>query len=152
MLNKTFAVVDLETTGNNLKKDNIIQLSIVFVRNFKITGQYNTFLSDETNVSPFIRELTNISSDMLVDAPKFADVAEGISEQLKDAVFVAHNVDFDLNFLKTAFKTVGISYNPTYKLDTVELVRIFMPTVAGYQLHLVAAHLDIELSQAHRAD
>lgn len=152
MLNQTFAVVDLETTGNNLKKDNIIQLSIVFVRNFKITGQYNTFLSDEINLSPFIRELTNISSDMLVGAPKFSDVAEDISEQLKDAVFVAHNVDFDLNFLKTAFKSVGISYNPTYKLDTVELVRIFMPTVAGYQLHLVAAHLDIELSQAHRAD
>lgn len=152
MLNKTFAVVDLETTGNHLKKDKIIQLSIVFVRNFKIIDQYNTFLSDDINVSPFIRELTNISSDMLVGAPKFSDVAENILKSLENTVFVAHNVDFDLNFLKTAFKAVGLSYNPASTLDTVELVRIFMPTVSGYQLHLVAAHLDIELSQAHRAD
>ncbi|WP_256440551.1 hypothetical protein [Jeotgalicoccus sp. WY2] len=27
-----------------------------------------------------------------------------------------------------------------------------MPSVAGYQLHLVAEHLGVELSQAHRAD
>src|SRR5699024_8373593 len=123
MLNKTFAVVDLETTGNNLEKDNIIQLSIVFVRNFKITGQYNTFLSDETTVSPFIRELTNISSDMLIGAPKFKDVAKDIKNQLDDAVFVAHNVDFDLTFLKAAFKSAGLTYNPVHTLDTVELVR-----------------------------
>mgnify|MGYP001942118917 FL=1 len=152
MLNKTFAVVDLETTGNNLKKDNIIQLSIVFVRNFEITGQYNTFLSDEVNVSPFIRELTNISPDMLIGAPKFRDLAADIKDKLKDAVFVAHNVDFDLNFLKTAFDSAGISYNPAEKIDTVELSRIFLPTVPGYQLHLVAGDLGIELSQAHRAD
>ena len=152
MLNKTFAVVDLETTGNNLEKDNIIQLSIVFVRNFKITGQYNTFLSDETTVSPFIRELTNISSDMLIGAPKFKDVAKDIKNQLDDAVFVAHNVDFDLTFLKAAFKSAGLTYNPVHTLDTVELVRIFLPSVAGYQLRLVAEHLGIELSQAHRAD
>ncbi|CAD2073573.1 putative ATP-dependent helicase DinG [Jeotgalicoccus coquinae] len=152
MLNKTFAVVDLETTGNNLEKDNIIQLSITFVRNFKITGQYNTFLSDETTVSPFIRELTNISSDMLIGAPKFKDVAKDIKNQLDDAVFVAHNVDFDLTFLQSAFKSAGLAYNPVHTLDTVELVRIFLPSVAGYQLHLVAEHLGIELSQAHRAD
>lgn len=152
MLNKTFAVVDLETTGNNLEKDNIIQLSIVFVRNFEITGQYNTFLSDETTVSPFIRELTNISSDMLIGAPKFKDVAAEIKEQLNDAVFVAHNVDFDLTFLKSAFDSAGLTYNPVQTLDTVELARIFLPSVAGYQLHLVSEHLGIELSQAHRAD
>ncbi len=152
MLNKTFAVVDLETTGNNLEKDNIIQLSIVFVRNLKITGQYNTFLSDETAVSPFIRELTNISSDMLVGAPKFKDLAEDLLSQLEDAVFVAHNVDFDLTFLQAAFQSQGLSYKPMHKLDTVELVRIFLPSVSGYQLHLVAEHLGIELSQAHRAD
>lgn len=152
MLNKTFAVVDLETTGNNLEKDNIIQLSIVFVRNLKITGQYNTFLSDETAVSPFIRELTNISSDMLVGAPKFKDLAEDLLSQLEDAVFVAHNVDFDLTFLQAAFQSQGLSYKPMHQLDTVELVRIFLPSVSGYQLHLVAEHLGIELSQAHRAD
>ena len=152
MLNKTFAVVDLETTGNNLQKDKIIQLSIVFVRNNEIVDTYNTFLSDKTTISPFIRELTSISPDMLNGAPKFQDIAREIRDKLKGSVFVAHNVDFDLNFLKTAFKACGIKYNPTYKLDTVELSRIFLPTVPGYQLHLVSEFLDIELSQAHRAD
>lgn len=152
MLNKTYAVVDLETTGNNLQKDKIIQLSIVFVKNNQIVDHYNTFLSDKTTISPFIRELTSISPDMLDGAPRFEDIADEIKDKLSDAIFVAHNVEFDLNFLKTAFKSCGISYQPTYKLDTVELSRIFLPTVPGYQLHLVAEFLGIELSQAHRAD
>lgn len=152
MLDKTFAVVDLETTGNKINQDRIIQLSITFVRNLKIVDQYNTFLSDSKNISPFIRELTNISPSMLDTAPKFQDVAEEVFEKLKGAVFVAHNVDFDLNFLTAAFKSLGISYKPSYKLDTVELARIFLPQVAGYQLHIVADYLNIELSQAHRAD
>ena len=152
MLEKTFAVVDLETTGNKINKDKIIQLSITFVRNLKIVDQYNTFLSDSKNISPFIRELTNISPSMLEKAPLFQDVATEINDKLKDAIFVAHNVEFDLNFLKAAFKSIGINYQPSYKLDTVELSRIFLPQVAGYQLNIVADYLNIELSQAHRAD
>ena len=55
MLNQKFAVVDLETTGNNKNKDSIIQLSIVIVQNLKIIDQYTTFLSDQTVLSPFIK-------------------------------------------------------------------------------------------------
>ena len=134
MLNKTFAVVDLETTGNNLKKDNIIQLSIVFVRNFEITGQYNTFLSDEVNVSPFIRELTNISPDMLIGAPKFRDLAADIKDKLKDAVFVAHNVDVDLNFLKTNCNTSAFTFTGTVHSITLAPAFLAAPAVSSVQL------------------
>src|SRR5699024_12880093 len=67
----------------------------------------------------------------LFRSPLFQDVASEINDKLKDAIFVAHNVEFDLNFLKAAKKSVGINYQPSYKLDTVELSRIFLPQVAG---------------------
>lgn len=79
MQNQKFAVVDLETTGNNKNKDSIIQLSIVVVQDLKIIDQYTTFLSDETELTPFIRELTNIDSSMLEDAPKFRDIASRVA-------------------------------------------------------------------------
>lgn len=152
MFTERFAVVDLETTGNNKNKDSIIQLSIVFVENFKITDQYTTFLSDDTEISPFIRELTNIEPHMLKGAPKFRDIADEVSSLLDGCVFTAHNVEFDYGFLKNALEQRGIRYEPRYKIDTVELSKIFMPTLEKFQLNEIAQSIGITLSNAHRAD
>lgn len=152
MYNEKFAVVDLETTGNNRDKDHIIQLSIVFIDNLTITSQYTTFLSDDKNLSPFIRELTSIEPEMLKGAPKFADVAHDIFEMLDKYTFVAHNVDFDLNFLQKHFADANLNYKPLNAIDTVELAKIFLPALEKFQLNEITQSLGIELSNAHRAD
>lgn len=152
MLNQKFAVVDLETTGNNKNKDSIIQLSIVIVQNLKIIDQYTTFLSDETELTPFIKELTNIETSMLEDAPKFKDIAPRVAGLLDGCIFTAHNVEFDFGFLQAAFKACGIDYQPNHLLDTVELSKIFLPRLERFQLNEIAQALGLELSNAHRAD
>lgn len=152
MFTERFAVVDLETTGNNKNKDSIIQLSIVFVENFKIIDQYTTFLSDDTDLSPFIKELTGIEPHMLEGSPKFQDIAQEVASLLDGCIFTAHNVEFDYGFLKSALKSQGIKYQPRYKIDTVELSKIFMPTLERFQLNEIAQAVGIGLSNAHRAD
>lgn len=152
MYTERFAVVDLETTGNNKNKDSIIQLSIVFVENFKIVDQYTTFLSDDVEISPFIRELTNIEPHMLDGAPKFGEIAEEVASLLDGCIFTAHNVEFDYGFLKSALNAHGINYQPRHKIDTVELSKVFMPTLERFQLNEIAQSVGIELSNAHRAD
>ena len=152
MQHQKFAVVDLETTGNDRNRDSIIQVGIVIVENLKIVDQYTTFLSDEVMLSPFIQDLTGIDSGMLEGAPKFKQVAKHISNMLEGCVFTAHNVEFDYGFLEMAFKSCGISFRPLYLLDTVELSKIFLPTLERFQLNEIAQVLDLELSNAHRAD
>lgn len=152
MYRERFAVVDLETTGNNKNIDSIIQLSIVFVEDLQIVDQYNTFLSDDTELSPFIRELTGIEPYMLKNAPKFKDIAKEVASMLQECIFTAHNVEFDYGFLRTALESTGIRYQPGYKIDTVELTKIFMPTLERFQLSEVAQSIGVELSNAHRAD
>lgn len=152
MINQKFAVVDLETTGNNKNKDSIIQLSIVFINNRKIVDQYSTFLSDNTDLSVFIQELTNIDESMLKDAPAFKDIASDLYEKLHDYVFVAHNVDFDLTFLQNHFSECHLNYSPNLSLDTVELSKIFLPAESSFQLAEITSTIGIKLSNAHRAD
>lgn len=152
MYNEKFAVVDLETTGNNKDKDCIIQLSIVFIDRLKITSQFTTFLSDDTDLSPFIRELTSIEPEMLYGAPTFEDIAPRLFEMLNGYTFVAHNVNFDLKFLQRHFEKVNMAYQPLNIIDTVELSKIFLPTLLRYQLSEVTDELNIQLSNAHRAD
>ena len=102
----SFAVVDLETTGNQLEHDEIIQIGITFVRDNKISGTYHSMIRTDLEIPPFIQALTSIEETMLEQAPYFYEIADDIYEQLKDCIFVAHNVDFDLNFIKKAFEKV----------------------------------------------
>ena len=151
MLNQKYAVIDLETTGNNHKKDKIIEIGVVFVENGQIVDEYSTFFCDTNYISPFISELTNITIDMLKGAPTFASRADYIHTLIKDCIFVAHNVGFDLNFLQNAFHSVGIDYKPMQTLDTVVLSKIFYPREETYQLGPLTESLGIELLSAHRA-
>ena len=78
--------------------------------------------------------------------------ADMIYELLEDCVFVAHNVDFDLNFLQQEFKRVGLAKWQGRFIDTVELAKIVLPTSLSFKLGDLAADLNIPLAQAHRAD
>ncbi|GGG85098.1 ATP-dependent helicase [Staphylococcus pragensis] len=152
MANTSFAVVDLETTGNQLDYDEIIQIGITFVRDNKIFGTYHSMIRTDLEIPPFIQALTSIEETMLVEAPYFHEIADEIFNQLKDCVFVAHNVDFDLNFIKKAFEKSGITYTPKKVIDTLELFKIVFPTDKSYQLSELANSHNIPLANAHRAD
>ncbi|MCI2788165.1 helicase C-terminal domain-containing protein [Staphylococcus warneri] len=148
----TYAVVDLETTGNQLDYDDIIQIGITFVRQNKIIGTYHSMIRTDLDIPPFIQALTSIEETMLEKAPYFKEIAHDIHQQLQDCVFVAHNVAFDLNFIKKAFKNCNIKYRPKRVLDTLELFKIAFPTDKSYQLSELAEAHDIPLNNAHRAD
>ncbi|EJH4547515.1 DEAD/DEAH box helicase family protein, partial [Staphylococcus pseudintermedius] len=96
--------------------------------------------------------LTSIEEEMLNQAPYFKEVAHKIYSKIKDCIFVAHNVNFDLNFLKRSFKKCHIHYQPKKVIDTLELFKIAFPTEKSYQLTELAESLGIPLTQAHRAD
>ena len=93
----TFAVVDLETTGNQLDYDEIIQIGITFVRQNQVIDTYHSMIRTDLEIPPFIQALTSIEEEMLVQAPYFNEVADDIYQLIKDCVFVAHNISFDLN-------------------------------------------------------
>ena len=108
----TYAVVDLETTGNQLDFDDIIQIGITFVRNNHIIDTYHSMIRTNLEIPPFIQALTSIEENMLQQAPYFNQVAEEIYDKIKDCIFVAHNVDFDLNFIKRHLKIVIFNIVP----------------------------------------
>ena len=64
----TYAVVDLETTGNRLDYDEIIQIRITFVRNQQIIDTYHSMIRTDLEIPPFIQALTSIEEEMLAQA------------------------------------------------------------------------------------
>ncbi|WP_339250033.1 ATP-dependent DNA helicase DinG [Sporosarcina sp. FSL W8-0480] len=153
MDNRTYAVVDLETTGHSPSKgDRIIQIAIVFIENGIISRKYARFVNPEREIPLFIQQLTSITDNEVISAPTFEQIAQEVSDSLQGTVFVAHNTDFDLSFLQSEFKRCKAPTWSGNKIDTVELSKILFPSSSSYRLQDLAEELDIPLPTAHRAD
>ncbi|MCR6110690.1 ATP-dependent DNA helicase DinG [Bacillus sp. A301a_S52] len=148
-----FVVLDVETTGVAFSKgDRIIQLAYAVVENGEITENYATYLNPDRAIPPFIKTLTNITDEHVVHAPTFATIAPALLQALEGAYFVAHNVEFDLNFINDELIHAG--YNPFQGplLDTVELARIAFPTEDSFRLSELSERFDMTHTTPHRAD
>jgi len=153
MHNKTYAVVDLETTGHSpAKGDRMIQIAIVFIKEGKIGDKYVSFIDPGQKIPAFIRQLTGISDEDVKDAPLFEEIAAEVATLLEGTVFVAHNTDFDLSFLQSEFARCGIVMWTGKKIDTVELSKVLIPSAPSYRLQDITEELGIPLASAHRAD
>jgi DNA polymerase-3 subunit epsilon len=145
-----FAITDIETTGSYASGNSIIEIGICVVEDDKIIEEFHTLLNPGISLPPFIIALTGIQTHMLASAPSFSQVADDIADIFKDAVFVAHNVNFDFSFFKAEFEALGMTFNPP-KLCTIKLARKAFPGMRSYGLGNICRDLQIINDAPHRA-
>jgi len=145
-----FAVVDLETTGALPSRDRIIEIGIVIIHDGKIVDTFDSLVNPERSIPPFIARMTGISNEKAEKAPKFFEIARDIVLKLKGHIFVAHNVNFDYNFLKYEFKQLGFSFN-SRRLCTVQLSRRLYPEYKSHGLSTLVKRFNLYMSDRHRA-
>jgi DNA polymerase III subunit epsilon len=146
----TLAFVDLETTGGNAAYDRITEIGIVRVENGELVEEWSSLVNPECPISPYIEAFTGISSEMVADAPRFAELAATVLRKLQGAVFIAHNARFDHAFLRSEFRKAGVSYAPQ-ALCTVKLSRRLFPEHARHNLDSVMERHGLSCSARHRA-
>jgi DNA polymerase-3 subunit epsilon len=142
--------VDLETTGGNPAYHRITEVGIVRVHNGERIEEWSSLVNPECPISPYIQAFTGISSEMVADAPLFADLAETILAKLQGAVFIAHNARFDYSFLRSEFRKTGIDFTAEV-LCTVRLSRRLFPEHAHHNLDAVMERHGLVCSARHRA-
>lgn len=153
----TFVVLDLETSGASPRSGSAItEIGAVKVCGGQVLGTFKTFVNPGTPLSPFITELTGITDEMLIDAPKIESVLPLLFEFLgseKSTVFVAHNAPFDLSFLKASAALHGYMWPNFRVIDTVKAARFVLTKddVANYQLGTLAVYFRTEIAPNHRA-
>jgi len=153
----TFVVVDLETSGASPKSGSAItEIGAVKVCGGQVLGTFKTFVNPGTPLPPFITELTGITDEMLIDAPRIESVLPLLFEFLgsdKSTVFVAHNAPFDLSFLKASAALHGYIWPNFRVIDTVKAARFVLTKddVANYQLGTLAVYFRTEIAPNHRA-
>ena len=147
-----FVAVDLETTGLEFDKDEIIEVALVRFENGAPVDSLDCLVKPTTAVlRPFIETLTGISRADLETAEDFAGVAGKICSFIGDLPLVAHNANFDSKFLKQSMKKVGIAFDNVRVWDSLTLSRIAYQDVPNHRLDTLVQELGIERSRAHRA-
>lgn len=151
LMDDTFVVFDVETTGLSAVYDTIIELAAVKVKNGEIIDRFESFANPHHPLSATTIELTKITDDMLKDAPDVEEVLEKFYHWIDDCVLVAHNATFDIGFLNAGFKKInrGKVKNPV--IDTLELARYLYPELKNHRLNTLCKKFNIELTQHHRA-
>ncbi len=148
----TYAVVDLETTGSLIGVDEIIEIGLVLVQGGKVREQFSTLVRAGRRVPPWVENLTGIRTDDLATAPCFSDLAPTLAGLLSDAVFVAHDIRFDLPFLRWEFLRRGLTVPPVTGLCTLCLSEMLWPELESRSLGDLARHFRVPLQKPHRAD
>jgi DNA polymerase-3 subunit epsilon len=149
-LSKTYAIIDIETTGGSAARSKITEIAIVLHDGQKVIDSYETLINPESPIPYNITRLTGISQEMVQDAPKFFEVAKKIVEMTEGAVFVAHNVRFDYSFVVEEFRKLGFTYTRK-QLCTVRLSRKAFPGLRSYSLENLIKHFKIKVNDRHRA-
>jgi DNA polymerase-3 subunit epsilon len=145
-----YAIVDIETTGSYAANNGITELAIVLHDGNKVVDRFESLVNPQMPIPRYIQALTGIDDRMTAEAPLFSGIAGRVYDMLKDAVFIAHNVNFDYSFLKHQLEACGYPLH-TRRLCTVRLSRKVFPGLPGYSLGKLCRELGIPLEHRHRA-
>jgi DNA polymerase-3 subunit epsilon/ATP-dependent DNA helicase DinG len=144
----TYVAVDVETTGLDPSKDEIIEIAAVTFRDSDILDEYSSLVNPGRVVPPEITRLTGITQAMVNDAPSMFSLRGRLKAKLADHVLVGHNIDFDLGFLRANQLGYG-----NHRIDTVTLAGILVPEAGRFGLESLARHLNFPIAsgEQHRA-
>lgn len=152
LVDTTFVVVDLETTGGSPGSDTITEVGAVKVRGGEVLGTFQTLVNPGRAIPPTITVLTGITESMVVRAPRIETVLPSLLEFMGDSVVVGHNVRFDVGFLQAALERCGRAPLTAPTVDTVALARrLVRDEVPDCRLGTLAERFRLSHRPSHRA-
>lgn len=109
---KPLVIFDLETTGLDLVKDRIIQISYIKVYPDGREERGNELVNPEKPIEPIITQLTGISDEDVKDKPKFKQLGATLAEKFTGCDFAGFNSNhFDIPLLAEEFLRAGIDFD-----------------------------------------
>lgn len=161
----SFVVFDTELTGLNPKKDEIISIGAVRIKDLQIdlSETFHYYIRPKNREHTQATLIHRITPQQLEAAPPLEDVLPMFLNFIEIDLLVGHCVQIDTNFLDKATRLLfkGTVANPS--LDTMRMAQIYKRKVLGdfdsaqpsgdgrYNLQKLSAELNLPFFEAHDA-
>ena len=147
-----YCVIDIETTGLDRIKDQIIEISALRVRNDKIVDTFSQLVKPTISIPAAATAINGITNKMVDGARSIKDVLIDFIVFVGEDTVVGHNVaDFDMQFLNNAcLNELGKAFMNHY-IDTLSLARSTFNNVSNYKLPTLCKELGL-IQSGHRAE
>ncbi|WP_409019562.1 DNA polymerase III subunit epsilon [Brevundimonas vesicularis] len=123
-------VLDTETTGFDPKTgDRLIEIGCIELNDLLPTGRtFHRLVNPERLIPPEATRVHGITDAQVKDAPKFHDIVQDFLEFIGDAPLIAHNANFDRNFIDFEFSRFAITPPAEERwIDTLQLAQKRFP-------------------------
>ena len=149
----SYIVVDVETTGLSAKKDEIIEIGAIKVKNESVAGNFHALIRIPEPLPASTQTLTGLTdADLDREGRPICEVMRELLFFLESLPIVSHNVEFDLAFLCTACERCGLSSPTNRGIDTLRLAKRQIPDVMNYKLETLLEYFEIPMCVMHRSE
>ena len=146
-----FVSIDIETTGLDIENDEIIEISACRFKNGVFFDEFTTLINPKLSIPKNISSLTSITNDMVKNAPFIDDVISDLMLFVDKSPLVAHNINFDYNFIIKYLPLSNNNFTNAYLYDTLSLSRSFLYFYDNFSLGSICNYYKINIENAHRA-
>ncbi len=161
MRNENLIFVDVETTGTDPEKHEIIELAYILVKqdkgNFSVIEEREMKIKPEhiENAEPTALKVNGYDEAQWIFANTLSEAMKVFSEKSDGAIMVAQNVTFDYSFIERALTKTGMKNEMFYaKLDTISMAyaKLFKdPRAERFNLHRLCEYFGIHNEKSHTA-
>ncbi|MCF7833824.1 MAG: 3'-5' exonuclease [Candidatus Pacebacteria bacterium] len=159
------AFVDIETTGLDIDKHEILSIGVVLVEQdwsknipvFEKMDEFELKIKPENieNADPISLKVNKYNPEDWVSAYTLKKAMNIFSKKTEGVIMVSHNITFDYGFIEKAFKKTEIENKMHYhKIDTISLSFAKLhgkDDIDKFSLRNLCEYFDIENKNAHNA-
>lgn len=148
---EVFTAFDTETTAISPKYGRIMEIGAIKFSKDGIIDKYSQLINPQTEIPPFISNLTHITFEMIKDQPTISSVLPNFLNFISDTILIAHNIQFDLNFINAECEWANLPLTKNRGIDTLQYSRWTFPELERHKLDFLADEFKINKGSSHRA-
>lgn len=126
-----FTVIDLETTGLDPWKHEILEVGAIKFRDGREVDRFHSYVLPKKAIPYEATRVNGITLETVLGAPPISKIQDSFTKFVSDDTIVGFNVQFDKLFI-IAHCNAAFANNPTF--DVLQLSRKLLPHEQNYKL------------------
>ena len=152
LIDATYVIFDVETTGLSAIYDKVIELSATKMKQGEVLDRFDEFIDPGFPLSETTINLTSITDDMVRGSKSEEEVFKMFRDFCKGCLISGHNVSFDMGFMNTGYRRHHMPEISAPVIDTLPLARVLYPNRRNYKLDSLSKAFGVSLEHHHRAN